>query len=197
MTMGMTPRLIVAGLAACLLPIAASAQGKPGAAARITTGTVERADRTRLDSNAAPGVLVGGTLGLLSASGKSDGRKARNALIGAGAGAMIANAAQGSRDGMVYTVRTGPSSSIRIVSDQTGIMVGDCVVVEEAGQTNNIRRVSMEVCDKASQKVVAQLQPEFQSEASDCALAKDQLVAATSSEAIDLAIRKVKILCNN
>ena len=63
--------------------------------------------------------------------------------------------------------------------------------------TFNIRRVSMEVCDKASQKVVAQLQPEFQSEASDCALAKDQLVAATSSEAIDLAIRKVKILCNN
>ncbi|MEY4848520.1 MAG: hypothetical protein RLZZ36_1633, partial [Pseudomonadota bacterium] len=58
----------------------------------------------------------------------------------------------------------------------------------EAVQTNNIRRVSMEVCDKASQKVIAQLQPEFQSEASDCALAKDQLVAATSSEAIDLAI---------
>ena len=119
MTMGMTSRLLVAGLAACLLPVAASAQGKPGAAARITTGTVERADRTRLDSNATPGALVGGTLGLLSASGKSDGRKARNAIIGAGAGAMIANAAQGSRDGMVYTVRTGPSSSIRIVSDQS------------------------------------------------------------------------------
>ena len=97
MTMGMTSRLLVAGLAACLLPVAASAQGKPGAAARITTGTVERADRTRLDSNATPGALVGGTLGLLSASGKSDGRKARNAIIGAGAGAMIANAAQGSR----------------------------------------------------------------------------------------------------
>jgi hypothetical protein len=197
MTMGKTSRLVIAALTACVLPIAASAQGKSGAAARITTGTVERADRTRLDSNAAPGVLVGGTLGLLSASGKSDGRKARNAIIGAGAGAMIANAAQGSREGMVYTVRTGPSSSIRIVSDQVGIMVGDCVAVEESGQTNNIRRVSMEVCDKGSQKVVTQLKTEFESEASECALAKDQLVAATSAEAIDLAIRKVKILCNN
>lgn len=55
----------------------------------------------------------------------------------------------------------------------------------------------MEVCDRASQTVVAPLKPEFQSEASECALAKDQLVAATSAEAIDLAIRKVKILCNN
>jgi hypothetical protein len=145
------------------LPAISAAAGKSGSAVRVTTGTVERAERTRLDSSAGKGALIGGTVGLLSATGQSGGKKARNAIL----------------------------------SDQTGIMVGDCVVVEEAGNTNNIRRLSREACDTASKTVVAQLQPQFQNEATECAAAKDQLVAAATAEALDLAIRKVKILCND
>ena len=189
---------ICVGLALAMsLPAIGAAAGKSGSAVRVTTGTVERAERTRLDSNAGKGALIGGTVGLLSATGQSGGKKARNAILGAGAGAVIASATEGSREGMTYTVRTGANESIRIVSDQTGIMVGDCVVVEEAGNTNNIRRLSREACDTASKTVVAQLQPQFQNEATECAAAKDQLVAAATAEALDLAIRKVKILCND
>lgn len=168
-----------------------------GSAVRITTGTIEKAEAVRLDSNVGKGALIGGTLGLLTASGQSGGKKARNAIIGAGAGAIIAGATEGSRSGTTYTVRTGPGESVRIVSDQTGLLVGDCVVIEEAGHTNNIRRVAKEACDKASQPVVAQLQREFQSEAAECAAAKDQLVNAKTAEEVDLAVRKVKILCND
>ena len=189
---------VCVGLALALsLPSTAAAAGKSGSAVRVTTGTVERAERTRLDSSAGKGALIGGTVGLLSATGQSGGKKARNAILGAGAGAVIASATEGSRDGMTYTVRTGANESIRIVSDQTGIMVGDCVVVEEADSTNNIRRLSREACDAASKPVVSQLQPQFQSEAAECAAAKDQLVAAATAEALDLAVRKVKILCND
>lgn len=177
-------------------PPEALAQGRAGAAAKVSIGTVERAERVRLDSEAGSGVLVGGTLGLLSASGKSGGKKARNAIIGATGGAMIAGAAQGSREGMAYTVTTGPNTRIKVISDQTGIMVGDCVAVEEAGATNNVRRIAREACERASQQAVAQLQPEFQSEAAECVAAKDQLVNATTAQAVDLATRKVKILCN-
>lgn len=189
---------VCAGLALALLaPAILEAAGKSGSAVRVTTGTVERAERTRLDSNAGKGALIGGTVGLLSASGQSGGKKARNAIIGAGTGAIIASATEGSRDGMTYTVRTGSNESIRIVSDQTGIMVGDCVVVEETGSTNNIRRVARETCDTASKPVIAQLQPQFQNDAAECAAAKDQLVNAVTAEAVDLAVRKVKILCND
>ena len=202
MTLSATSRhrsvVLCAGLAlAALLPLAAAAAGKSGSAVRVTTGTVERAERTRLDSNVGKGALIGGTVGLLTASGQSGSKKARNAILGAGAGAVIAGATEGSREGMTYTVRTGSNESIRIISDQTGIMVGDCVVVEEAGTTNNIRRVARETCDAASKPVLAQLQPQFQNDAAECAAAKDQLVSAVTAEAVDLAVRKVKILCND
>lgn len=174
----------------------AAAQNRAGSAAKISVGTVERAERVTLDSNAGNGVLVGGTLGLLSASGKSGGKKARNAIIGATGGAMIAGAAQGSRQGMAYTVATGPGTRLKVISDQTGFMVGDCVAVEEAGATNNLRRLGREACERASQPVLAQLQSEFQSEAAECVAAKDQLVNATTPLDVDLATRKVKILCN-
>ena len=188
--------VLAAALFSVVGPSQALAQGRAGAAAKISVGTVERAERVRLDSDAGSGVLVGGTLGLLSASGKSGGKKARNAIIGATGGAMIAGAAQGNREGMAYTVATGPGTRIKVISDQTGILVGDCVAVEEAGATNNVRRIAREACDRASQQAVVQLQPEFQRDAAECIAAKDQLVNANTPQAVDIATRKVKILCN-
>jgi hypothetical protein len=192
------PQIVVLAAACCSIlgPSQLLAQGRAGEAAKVTVGTVERTERVRLDSEAGSGVLVGGTLGLLSASGKSSGKKARNAIIGATGGAMIAGAAQGSREGMAYTVATGPGTRIKVISDQTGIMVGDCVAVEEAGATNNVRRIAREACDRASQQAVVQLQPAFQRDAAECVAAKDQLVNAATPQAVDIATRKVKILCN-
>ena len=180
-----------------LAPLPTLAQVKAGSSARVTIGNVERAERVRLDSNAGTGVLIGGTLGLLAGSGKSSGKKARNAIIGATAGGMVASGAQGSREGMSYTVRTGSGTLVRVISDQAGILVGDCVAVEEAGATANVRRLSAEACDKAYQPALAALEPEFRSEANECAIAKDQLVNAKNNAEADLAIRKLKILCND
>ena len=42
---------------------------RAGQSSRITTGTVENAERVQLSSEAGKGALVGGTLGLASASG--------------------------------------------------------------------------------------------------------------------------------
>ena len=112
-------------------------------------------------------------------------------------GGMVASGAQGSREGMSYTVRTGSGTLVRVISDQAGILVGDCVAVEEAGATANVRRLSAEACDKAYQPALAALEPEFRSEANECAIAKDQLVNAKNNAEADLAIRKLKILCND
>jgi hypothetical protein len=178
-----------------LCPMADAA--KAGATAKTTVGIVERAETVQLDSNAGAGVLVGGTLGLLSAKGKSGSKKARNAIIGAAAGGAIAGASQGDTTGRKYTVRTGQGSVVSIISDQKEVRVGDCVVIEESGDTANIRRVSQTMCEAESAKAVAQIQPELQNDADECVAAKQQLVDAKSANDVDLAMRKVQILCND
>jgi len=170
---------------------------KAGATARTTVGIVERAETVQLDSNAGKGAVVGGTLGLLSAQGKSGSKKARNAIVGAAAGGAIAGASQGDTSGRKYTVRTGEGSMMAIISDQKEVRVGDCVVVEEAGSTANIRRVSQATCETESAKVVQQIGPELQNDAAECVSAKQQLVDAESAADVDLAMRKVQILCND
>lgn len=170
---------------------------KAGQSAKISTGLVERVERVDLQSEAGKGALVGGTLGLLSAKGKSGSKKARNTIIGAAAGGALASSAQGSRYGMAYTVRTGEGTSIRVITDQTEIRIGDCVVVEEAGSTANVRRVTSTMCDSASAKAREQVTESFQKEAAECAAAKQQLVDAASPDEIDLARRKVEILCSD
>lgn len=175
--------------------VAACTTTSSGMTTRVTIGVVERSEPVTLDSNAGKGALVGGTLGLLSAGGKSSSTKARNAIIGAAAGGVIAGASQGSRSATRYTVRTA-SSNVTIVSDQTEIRVGDCVAVEESGSTANIRRTAQSACEPAAAPAVAQIQPQLKYEAAECADAKQQLVQA-SNDQIDMAIRKVKILCDD
>ena len=164
----------------------------------IQYGTVTGAREIALNSGAVPaGAVVGGALGLASASGKSSGKKARNAIIGAAAGGTIAGASQGSQKGMLYDVDVGASGRIQVVSDQREIRSGDCVAVEKAGDTANLRRVSAGYCDKASAAAVKAVAVEASKDAEECAAAKQQLVDATTTQAVDLASRKITLLCND
>lgn len=187
---------LVSGLA--LLVAFATAPGfaqRAGQSAKISTGIVENVQRVQLDSDAGAGALIGGALGLLSAGGKSSSKKATNTIIGAASGGAIAGVAQGSRNGVAYTVRTGAGTTIRVITDQTEIRIGDCVVVEETGSTANVRRVTSTMCESGSAQAVAELQDSFQQEATECHNAKQQLVDAKSAEELDLARRKMEILC--
>jgi outer membrane lipoprotein SlyB len=170
---------------------------KAGQSVKISTGIVENVERVTLQSEAGTGALVGGALGLLSGSGKSTSKKARNTIIGAGAGGALASATQGSRNGVAYTVLTTDGNAIRVITDQTEIIKGDCVVVEETGSTTNVRRVTSTACDAASARAREELQNSFQMEANECHNAKQQLVEATTAEQVDLARRKMEILCSD
>ena len=96
-----------------------------------------------------------------------------------------AAAASKTRPGRVYTVTTNEGTVIQIATEQTEIRIEDCVFVEEAGG------------EPASQAVMkdAAIIEEMQEEASECAAAKQELVDADSDDAIDRAVRKVKLLC--
>jgi outer membrane lipoprotein SlyB len=187
--------LVIAG---CLmLSTQHSFAQRAGQSATVRTGTVTAMRSVDLnDGNAVKGMLVGGAFGAaLTRSSKSSGRRDRNAALGAVLGG--AAAASKTRPGRVYTVTTNEGTAIQIATEQTEIRVDDCVFVEESGGTANIRRAPATACDPASQDVMndAAIIEEMQEEASECATAKQELVDADSDDAIDRAVRKVKLLC--
>ena len=149
------------------------------------------------NSKAGTGAAVGGALGWYSAKGKKSSKRYRNAIIGAGAGAAVSNQAQGDRSGAIYSVKTGSGSFVEVVSDQTQMRIGDCVVVEQSGTKANVRRIDPTACQPESAAAVSQLEEEFKEEAVECATAKQEVVNAKTNEELDLAMRKAKILCNN
>jgi outer membrane lipoprotein SlyB len=193
-------RFATAGLiAAVFLTLAApraDAQ-RAGQSATVRTGTVTAMRSVDLnDGNAIKGALVGGAFGAaLTRSSKGSGRRDKNAAIGAVLGG--AAAASKTRPGRVYTVTTNEGTMIQVATEQTELRVDDCVFVEEAGGSANIRRAPATACDPASQQVMqdAAIIEEMQEEASECAAAKQELVDADSDDAIDRAVRKVKLLC--
>lgn len=192
-----TTRAIAAVSLSLLVGAAPAVAQKVGQSVKISTGIVQSAQSVKLQSEAGTGALVGGALGLLSAGGKSSSKKARNTIIGAGAGGAVASSAQGSRNGMAYTILTNDGNSIRVITDQAGIIKGDCVAVEETGSTTNVRRMTPTACDPASARARQELQGSFQMEATECHNAKQQLVDAKTADQVDLARRKMEILCSD
>lgn len=164
-----------------------------GQSATIQFGTVRDVEPVRLQSDVPAGALIGGTLGLVAGGKRS---APRNAILGAGLGAAATSVAQGNRTGIAYTVSMLDGSTVRIVSDQSQIRVGDCVAVERVGQTNNIRREPSVNCAGGNQQPAASVRREAQAAAERCEAAKEELVEASSPEAVDTATRKVDRLCN-
>ena len=169
---------------------------RAGQSVSVQYGVVTGTREVDLSSNAAPtGAVVGGTIGLVTASGKSGSKKARNTLIGTATGAAIGGASRGPRRGILYSVQMGTSGMIQVVSDQREIRLGDCVAVEQARETANIRRVAAAYCDAANKSAVQSVAESSKREAEECQQAKQQLVEADTAEAIELAARKIELLC--
>ena len=166
-----------------------------GQSAKVSYGVVVKSERVDLnDSKTTQGALVGGTIGLVS-GGSSGYNRRRNAAIGAVAGGLIGSARSTTEMGMMYTVETA-GGAIKVVTDQTEIHMGDCVMVEETSKGANIRRADPAVCNPAAADAVADLNEEFQEEAAECSAAKAELSAAKTDAEFDRALTKVDILCN-
>ena len=183
-------------LFASFLIIAPGTQAqKKGQNVTVQYGTVIQKEKVNLNSGAVPrGAVVGGALGLASAGGKSNKKKARNALVGAAAGGAIASNAQGSTQGMLYTIDLGSMGMAQVVTDQTEIVRGDCVAVEKAGETANVRRISSGYCQPANAAAVVAVAEESAEEADECLQAKQMVVDATTSQEFEFAKAKMSLL---
>ena len=170
---------------------------KSGQSIQIQYGVVVASKYVQEKSNAGRGALIGGAIGLYAGKGKSSGTKFRRTAAGAAVGGATSSAIQGNRDAREYQVQTA-TGAIVIISDQTEIQMDDCVVVENPGGKNaNIRRVARTFCDPASAEVVAELQDEMLEEARECVDAKQELSNAETDDAVDRALRKISILCDD
>ena len=170
---------------------------KKGQSATVQYGKVVQKESVNLNSGAVPrGAVVGGALGLASAGGKSNKKKARNALVGAAAGGAIAKSSQGSTQGMLYTIDLGSMGMAQVVTDQTEIVRGDCVALEKAGETANVRRISAGYCDSMNAAAVAAVAEETAEEADECLQAKELVVNATNAQEFEFAKAKMTLLCD-
>ena len=160
----------------------------------VQFGTVTNAEQVNLQSNVPAGALVGGTVGLMASGGSS--APVRNGIVGAAVGGAATAAAEGNRTGVSYTVQMTDGSTVRIVSDQQEIRPGDCVAIERVGETSNIRRESAAYCARDNASAVGAVQGDAVNAAQRCESAEAELVHASTTEAVDMAHRKIDLLCN-
>jgi outer membrane lipoprotein SlyB len=187
--------LSFAVVAALCLPEAADAQ------VRVQYGRITNVQAATVTdtSSRAVGTLVGGGIGLATGSGQSSSNRALRTLGGAAAGRGVGTLA-GRSQAFEYTVLVDGTTTIRIVSDQAGKRIGDCVAVEQ-GQFANIRLVADSRCAPRAQPTAAKAAPPPAPVAADaqqagaCEQAKQQVLAATTDEEFDIAERRMRLLC--
>jgi outer membrane lipoprotein SlyB len=180
-------RFVIRYAAAALLCAAgtALAQSSNVSYGRITA--VSQGSATTPNAQAG-GAVIGGALGLISGANQSSSNQALRAVGGSVAGRRV-GAMAASRPTFEYTVLLGGTSTVRIVTDEAGMRVGDCVSVER-GRFNNLRLVDDARCDRPAKPTSAAVK-----EASACQQAKETLLRAESDADFDRAERRVRLLC--
>jgi outer membrane lipoprotein SlyB len=161
---------------------------------RITAATLVK--QQNRDAQAG-GAVLGGMVGLASASRRSGGTAALRGVGGALAGQQIGRLAS-QRQAFEYTILIDGESTITMVSDEAGLRVGDCVAVER-GAFNNLRLVDDSRCAPASASAAAAAPPNAVAsdvqQADACIQAKERLFDAQTDGEFERAYRTVRLLC--
>jgi outer membrane lipoprotein SlyB len=167
------------------------------AQSRVQYGRVTNVIATTVTDTTAQnvGTIIGGGIGLASGSGRSGSNRALRTIGGAAAGRGVGHLA-GRSQSFEYTVLTTGGATVRMISDQAGKSVGDCVAIEQ-GQFSNIRLVSDDRCAPArtAQPAAATAAAADVQAANACDQAKQQALTAETDEAFALAERRIRLLC--
>lgn len=134
------------------------------------------------------GAILGGVLGALATSSASAAGQAVGTTGGVLAGQRLGRLA-GNRQAFEYTIRISDRETIRVVTDEAGLRIGDCVAVERGG-FNNLRLVNDARCARNTRPTPAEV-----TRARSCMRAKEQLLAARTDQEFDRAERSVRLLC--
>lgn len=183
--------LLLAGsciTAGCASSTAPSARGYE---MRVQYAQVDEIERVRLPSNAPAGAVVGGFTGLVLSRNSSGKKQVASGVGGAVLGGLATAALEGDRMGYSYRIRYKNGEMSKFITEKGYLQIGDCVSVER-GQYANIRRVAPVLCEGTQTTTADQ---KHVREAEQCHAAKEQLLAASTDEQIEVAARKVSIIC--
>ncbi|BFM20001.1 hypothetical protein [Gilvimarinus japonicus] len=160
----------------------------------INYGTVDAIDNVKIDSDAGSGAAMGGIVGAATSGHHNRGE---HALEGAVAGGILAALLQGNRDAYSYQISLARGGTLKVITEQGDIRVGDCVSVEQ-GRTTNVRRVASVYCDSHGNAALQHphVVSSAQEDAAECHTAKQIALKAETEEDIDLAIKRVRALCD-
>lgn len=186
---------IFAGVALAALCGAAAAQTS------VNYGRITAVNLVTEQNRAAQttGAVLGGALGAASGSNRSSGTRALRAGGGVLAGQQLGRIAT-QRQTFEYTILIGGTSTVRMVTDEAGLRVGDCVAVERGG-FNNLRLVDDSRCNPRPGAKAAGAPPKATAadvrQADACIQAKDRLFDAETDEDFERAYRRVRLLCQD
>jgi outer membrane lipoprotein SlyB len=160
------------------------------AATTVSYGKITAVKPVSVENSSAQtgGALVGGMIGLISGRGHSGSNQALRTVGGGVAGQQIARMAS-TKQAFEYTILMGGTSTITVVTDESGMRVGDCVAVERGAHTNLRLAPDAQCAPRAKPPAAAN------KDASACTAAKDELLKAQTDDAFDRAERKVRLLC--
>lgn len=157
-----------------------------GNSVSLQYGTVSSVGVVQAAAKHTRGRLLGGIGGAVIANDHPG--------LGALAGGLIGGGIEGHVTSkkvlLQYKVALKSGGAVVIDTEQRDIALGDCVVVEQ-GQYANIRRVSSINC------LVDQKPAHHVSAASNCQKAKDELNNAKTQDAVEIAVTKVRTLCED
>jgi outer membrane lipoprotein SlyB len=189
---------------AVLLAVALmSASGAAWAQTTVNYGRITAVNLVTEQNRAAQtgGAVLGGALGAASARNRSGGTAALRAGAGVLGGQAIGRVAT-QRQTFEYTILIDGTSTVRMVTDEAGLRVGDCVAVER-GAFNNLRLVDDSRCNPrpAAQGQKAAAPPKATAadvrQADACIQAKDRLLDAETEDDFERAYRRVRLLCSD
>jgi hypothetical protein len=186
--------LTLATLALFLSLAGCASSGAPssrGYEIRIRYAEVDDIERVQLPTNAPVGAVVGGFTGLVLSRNSSGSKQIASGIGGAVLGGLATAALEGDRLGYSYRLRFMNGEISNFITEKGYLQRGDCVAVER-GNYANIRRVTPTLCTSNPSTAADR---KYLREAEQCHEAKEQLLAATTQDEIDVASRKVSIIC--
>jgi len=157
-----------------------------GQAVMVQYGTVEGVKIIQDPGRRAGGAAIGG----LAGGAIADDHRGLGMLAGGLIGSSVEKHHTAGTLNQ-YKVNMVSGGELVVNSDQNDLIVGDCVIVEK-GQYTNVRRVSSVNCQ------LKQEPADHHVEAADnCQKAKDELNSAKTDDAIEMAVVKVRTLCED
>ena len=165
----------------------------------VNYGTISSVTPVKLQSDATRNATIGGLVGLLSQATGSGTERIAGAAIGAAVGGLATKAVEGDNMANSFIVNLSRGGTVKVVTEQNNIVVGDCVAIE-TGRHTNLRRVSPVQCQPTAQRhpvIDPQITSNEQSEANSCHQAKEELLKAQKESEINALTRKVQVICDH